>query len=247
MTQEQPAKQRFNKIVLVAFGGPSSSGKTTSAAAIKSLFKHAILIHLDDFYIADSKIPIDSATGYQNWDCPEALDFNLFENYLKKLKSGQGLEEKLESRQPSVDLKLNQEEEQLLLNKIQLKIPDSETTLFILVDGFMLFHDPKILELFDVNLFFRASFETLRDRRESRDGYNTVEGFWVDPPHYFEKIVWPAFVSSHKYLFENEDINSKLLDNIKSSYKLHDIINENGSNLIDLVGWSIDNIAQDIN
>lgn len=29
---------------------------------------------------------------------------------------------------------------------------------------------------------------------------------WQDPPHYFDNIVYPAYVEAHKQLFENGDV-----------------------------------------
>lgn len=29
---------------------------------------------------------------------------------------------------------------------------------------------------------------------------------WQDPPHYFDNIVYPAYVDAHKHLFENQDV-----------------------------------------
>jgi hypothetical protein len=29
---------------------------------------------------------------------------------------------------------------------------------------------------------------------------------WQDPPHYFDNIVYPAYVDAHKQLFENGDV-----------------------------------------
>jgi nicotinamide/nicotinate riboside kinase len=38
-----------------------------------------------------------------------------------------------------------------------------------------------------------------------------MEGFWQDPPRYFELLVWPAYVEQHSYLFKNGDIDSGTL------------------------------------
>ena len=37
-----------------------------------------------------------------------------------------------------------------------------------------------------------------------------TQGFWKDPPEYFEKIVWKWYVNDHQHLFENGDINGPL-------------------------------------
>lgn len=34
-----------------------------------------------------------------------------------------------------------------------------------------------------------------------------LEGaLWRDPPHYWEQIVWPAYVAAHKDIVENGDV-----------------------------------------
>ena len=76
------------QVILVALGGASSSGKTTVAKALKLLIPSSVLIHLDDFYFTDSDIPIDPETGYQNWDCPEAIDFDRFRECLQNIRKG---------------------------------------------------------------------------------------------------------------------------------------------------------------
>jgi len=32
------------------------------------------------------------------------------------------------------------------------------------------------------------------NKRRSKRGYVTTEGYWTDPPEYFDTIVWPYFV-----------------------------------------------------
>jgi nicotinamide/nicotinate riboside kinase len=33
-------------------------------------------------------------------------------------------------------------------------------------------------------------------------------GVWVDPPNYFEQIVYPAYVKAHEMIFEDGDVES---------------------------------------
>lgn len=47
-------------------------------------------------------------------------------------------------------------------------------------------------------------------RREARDGYVTLEGFWADPPGYVDKVVWPNYAASHAWLFEDGDVEKRL-------------------------------------
>jgi len=225
------------KPLLVALGGPSSSGKTTVAKTLHALIEDSFLLHLDDFYLPDKQIPLDPATGVQNWDCVEAIDFDRFKKYIHQIKIGEELPKKIESLEGDVSLTLSTSE----MSQVKASIVDSNLDDFqlVFIDGFMLFHDPSLFSLFDINLFYYASFETLKVRRESRAGYNTVDGFWVDPPHYFEQIVWPAYEESHKYLFEGHDINAGLDSEVTESLGIQAIKNESGLGLYDLVSSSL--------
>ncbi|CAG8433495.1 6718_t:CDS:2 [Ambispora gerdemannii] len=71
---------------------------------------------------------------------------------------------------------------------------------FVIVDGFMLYWDQEVRMKLDVKFFVRASYETLKQRRESRSGYVTHEGYWIDPPDYFDDVVWPNYLKFHQHL-----------------------------------------------
>ena len=65
-----------------------------------------------------------------------------------------------------------------------------------IIDGFLLFSEDmnSIREQFDVKLFLRADFATAKSRREARNGYVTIEGFWEDPPLVSTK--WPLLFAT---------------------------------------------------
>ena len=235
-----------DKVVLIAFGGPSSSGKTTVAQTLKGLLPDATLIHLDDFYLTDSQIPIDKATGYQNWDCAEAIDFDKFTTYLLNLKLGKEQIPINSIQSNDLNLKLDPTEENTVIDAINQHRDKFEGKKLVFIDGFMLFHNPDLIKLFDIELLFHASLSTLKKRRESRGGYTTVEGFWVDPPNYFEKIVWPAFVNSHKYLFMGENVDDKLKPEVLEQFNIYDIRNDTDSSLLELVNKSLDIIIDNL-
>lgn len=231
------------KLIIIGLGGPSSSGKTTVAKALHSILKSSLLIHLDDFYLPDDQIPVDKATNEQNWDVPEAIDFKKFINYINDLKSGKKVTQEIDTLEPEADLKLTNDEVSFFNKSCDELGLNQGNFLYVLVDGFMLYHDPLVADLFDIKLFFHASFESLKTRREARSGYNTVGGFWVDPPNYFANIVWPAYVKHHQYLFVNNDVNSELNNYAKDELKLVDFKNENNVSLDNLILWSLQQIA----
>jgi nicotinamide/nicotinate riboside kinase len=64
-------------------------------------------------------------------------------------------------------------------------------------------------------------------RRSNRDGYVTVEGFWTDPPGYVEKIVWPNYVASHEWLFQDGVVEGGELDtNVLEREGIHALATE---------------------
>lgn len=78
--------------------------------------------------------------------------------------------------------------------------------IFVIVDGFMLYWDQGVSEQLDCKITFTASFETLKTRRDKRQGYHTLEGYWVDPPQYFEKIVWPEYLRLNQHNVTVKDV-----------------------------------------
>ena len=243
--QQSPLHINNNQIVLIALSGPSSSGKSTTAKALHKLFKGSKVVHLDDFYLPDDKIPIDPNTKEQNWDCSDAIDFEKFTDYINGLKSNITLTAQIDSLEHEADLQLSTEEINHFAKVINTYKHVLDDKVIVFVDGFMLFHDDKISSLFDIRLFFHAKYETLKTRRESRAGYSTVGGFWVDPPGYFSRIVWPEYIKSHKHLFEKEDVNLKLNSHAKDTLELCDIANEDLS-LYDLIELSLKAILESL-
>ncbi|KAJ8453749.1 hypothetical protein ONZ45_g19584 [Pleurotus djamor] len=88
-----------------------------------------------------------------------------------------------------------------------------EKLTWVIVDGFLMYWDKRIVSNLDVRIFLRVPEDVARARRESR-AYVTPEGdTWRDPPQYWENIVWPAYQDAHKHLFKGEDVATGELSN----------------------------------
>lgn len=229
------------KLIVVGVGGPSSSGKTTVCNSLNTLLPHCTVIHLDDFYLPDSQIPIDLKTNLENWDCPESINWPKFCDYIDEIRKTSGKALPLKSKELESSLKLSSEEIDDAKSLLSDKFRSLNFTHVVLVDGFMLYHDKAISDLFDVKLYFRAPYAMLKARREGRAGYTTEEGFWVDPPGYFDQIVWPQYVLSHKHLFVNDDVNGVLNQNSIDS-GLQDIYNDTTKLIHSLVLLALETI-----
>lgn len=77
-----------------------------------------------------------------------------------------------------------------------------------LFDGFLLYSKSMtaLAPSLDLKILLRASHAKAKARREARDGYVTLEGFWKDPPGYVDDIVWPNYVKEHGWLFEDGNV-----------------------------------------
>lgn len=64
----------------------------------------------------------------------------------------------------------------------------------------------------DIKLFLQVSRDKATRRREARDGYVTLDGFWQDPPGYVDKVVWPNYAAAHAWMFEGGDAERGVLD-----------------------------------
>ncbi|KAF9430367.1 ribosylnicotinamide kinase [Podila epigama] len=159
------------------------------------------LIHQDDFYLPENQLPIDPKTGLANWDCPQAIDFEALIQTLTYIRAHgdfpagfNSLEEKNPVGSKENSTPIPQATLDTLRDHIMTKIPSDRETKFVIVDGFMLFVNEHLCDTLDIKFFLSAPYSVLKERRESRKGYATLEGYWEDPPGYFDDIVWPNYL-----------------------------------------------------
>ena len=112
-----------------------------------------------------------------NWDCPQALDMDAFIEYLSQAKR-EGVSENMlgdNVAQVKDDDITPAEVAQIesLLSQIKEYAEQAE---IIVVDGFLLYCEPKCIQLLDLPVFMHAPDETLKARRNARTGYITLEG-----------------------------------------------------------------------
>lgn len=238
---------------IIGFGGLSSSGKTTVAKTISKLLPDLVLIHQDDFYFPSEKIPLHPVLKEENWDSPEAIDFDKFIQTLHRIRNEPGFQYHVDS------LEIDETTLNFLLSALELKILQLKVAANVdklsniyLVDGFMLYVNQKVIDELNVKLFYKAPYLDCKKRRESRQGYNIIGGFWVDPPGYFDKLVWPEYYKYHKHLFvegEDEDLIKRTggeLNQYAKELQLKDFYNPDGSTLFELVDLTLDYIIDKI-
>lgn len=167
------------------------------------LKRYQAIIYLHVIVQSDDQIPLDENTGLANWDSPTAVDFK-------------GLNEAINSARKNPFALLNQKAKPLQNNHhgsdllsltdfshLYEELDTLKDIIFIIVEGFLLFCDEDTCNNLDTKFFITASKEILKARRENRPGYVTLQGYWVDPPGYFDQIVWPQFVLWNKHLIDD--------------------------------------------
>lgn len=210
--QQQQQKQQKQPPLLIGLSGPTSSGKTTLATSLASVFASFdhLTVHADDFYKPDSQIP--TKHGMRDWDCAESLDLTRFHRVLLDIKHGGTAPADLVRQGGGLEADgvhgvmgpIGAE----TIDRWKTEVegwPDSgvKRRTVVVVDGFLLFGRsvPRSLQaLFDVKVLLRVGYGDAKRRRESRNGYVTLEGFWHDPPGYFDRIVWPNFLAEHEHI-----------------------------------------------
>lgn len=155
-----------------------------------------------------TRIPMKD--GMQNWDCLEAIDQEAFITAIDKACATGPLPVELPTTAQSTNSTAK------MLTVADLQRMDMEKAKFskklpryVFIDGFMLLNDPEVVKRLDLAFILRATLEVVRQRRQARGGYQTIEGSWQDPPQYIEQIMWPEYVRYHSQLFCNGDVEGK--------------------------------------
>ncbi|KDN47334.1 P-loop containing nucleoside triphosphate hydrolase protein [Tilletiaria anomala UBC 951] len=231
-TATETATASTPRLLLLGVGGATCSGKTTLAKHLsKAASKDVMIVHQDDFAPKEEDLPWNDAINARDWDTPYgSIDYARMSAVLSHLRQAGTLPESHSSHDhlnilPDVPLSDSFRAEwqarfrrALLPTCSSCETParpasaptpaaQSQQLRICIVDGFLLYFDPSVRRQLDVRFFLRARRATLQRRRTERSGYNTAEGtLWQDPPGYFDKAVWPAYVEAHRHLFAGGDV-----------------------------------------
>jgi uridine kinase len=149
MPHHQPAT------VIIGIAGGSGSGKTTVANAIlKAVGEQKIAYLPHDAYYKDlSELP-PIQRKQVNFDHPDSLDNDLLIRHIHMLKEHKPIE------MPVYDFTTDSRTDKFILIKPHR---------VIIVEGILIFADPKLRELFDVRLFVDTDADIRFIRRLQRD------------------------------------------------------------------------------
>lgn len=158
------------KSLIVGIVGPSGSGKSTLCKSLKEnepdKYEH---IKLDNYFKDPESFPMKE--GFRNWELPSNLKFDELIRDLEMLKSGQEVHTK------TFPKKAGASPEPLTLTPKPI----------ILIEGFMLFKEPKLKEMIDLKIYLEIHPEKMLERRAIRFGADHITD-------YDTKVAIPEFL-----------------------------------------------------
>lgn len=141
--------------MIIGISGGTGSGKTTVANRILQSVSasEVVFIQQDSYYRNVEDLPLDYRR-VANFDHPDALDNDLLVQHVRMLKAGEGID------LPIYDFKTNSRR-----NETRRVEPKP----IVIVEGILIFVDPRLLELMDMKVFVDTPDDVRFIRRLRRD------------------------------------------------------------------------------
>ena len=140
--------------IIIGIAGGSGSGKTTLARNIKETFSDdAVLISMDSYYKHSPELTYEERV-VRNYDHPDAFDLDMFIDHVRALKQGKTIVV------PQYDFTTHLRSDQTVT---------VESRSIIILEGVLLFADPRLTELMDIKVFVDTDADVRIIRRIVRD------------------------------------------------------------------------------
>ncbi|MEJ7699796.1 MAG: uridine kinase [Pyrinomonadaceae bacterium] len=141
--------------MIIGICGGTGSGKTTIARRIVKDVgaSKVVLVEQDSYYRNLADMPLDER-HQANFDHPDSIDSEMLMNHIKRLKNGSSIE------MPIYDFKSHTRSG---------KTDHIEPKPVVIVEGILIFSEPRILELLDVRAFVDTPDDIRFIRRLQRD------------------------------------------------------------------------------
>ncbi len=141
--------------MIIGICGGTGSGKTTIARSIVETvgLGNVVLVEQDSYYRNLSDMPLDER-HQANFDHPDSLDSEMLVNHILRLKQGLSIE------MPLYDFASHTRSD---------KFETIEPKPVVIVEGILIFAEPRVLDLLDVRVFVDTPDDIRLMRRLRRD------------------------------------------------------------------------------
>lgn len=159
---------------IIGIAGGTGCGKTTVVKKIMNNFpeRQVTLLPQDSYYKDNSHLPLEDRQKI-NFDHPESLEFDLLIDHLRKLKSGQPIE------QPTYSyLTCTRNEKTILVQPRKV----------IIVEGILIFTQPRLRKIFDIKVYVDAEPDDRLSRVIQRDMAERGRGVEQVLKRYYETV-----------------------------------------------------------
>jgi uridine kinase len=143
------------KPFVIGVAGGSGSGKSTVARNVAAALGDASVafLDMDAYYLDHRHLPLEERKKV-NWDHPNAFDWELLVAQMQQLAAGEAIDK------PTYDFVEHARSTDVV------RTPPADV---IVVDGILLFVDPRVRDLCDVKVFVDADADVRLIRRIRRD------------------------------------------------------------------------------
>ncbi|KAG8683180.1 ribosylnicotinamide kinase [Ceratobasidium sp. 395] len=203
------------RVVVIGIGGGSSSGKTTLATKLLTVIPGCSLLRQDNFFTPIDKVPIHPIYNVPDLeDPPGTIDWSAFREEFQRFRSP----DPFVSNQPELSDTSSLMFDTTLPNELfdewksrfrQLKekrICQGVKIEWRIVEGFVLYYEPEIINYLDVAILLRSPGHILRKRSSGRQYEQSDGTVWVASSEHWDRITYPAYIRAQAHLFQNEDV-----------------------------------------
>ena len=141
-------------MLIIGIAGGSGSGKTTVVREITQQLKENVVVIPQDSYYKDLGHLSEEEKRVHNFDHPDSIDFDLLRAQLKELRDGKTVEQPIYSY-----ITCGRSKETVTVRPADV----------IIVEGILIFSDPKLRKLMDIKIFVDADDDDRLMRVMARD------------------------------------------------------------------------------
>ena len=143
-------------MLVIGIAGGSGSGKTTVVSTIiKKLKKNSVVVIPQDAYYKDSSDLSDEEKRAQNFDHPDAIDWDLLCKQLAQLKKGESVEQPVYSY--------------ISCSRSKTETVHVDSADVVIIEGILIFNCKKLREQMDIKIFVDADDDDRLMRVMARD------------------------------------------------------------------------------